>query len=159
MRFVAIALFVVLLVLPSPIAADPCVGLRAPVEGPVVAPFAPVGRYGGHWGIDIAAPEGSVVRAADGGQVTFSGSVVGRQAVTVDHGGGLRTTVSAVAERLVAAGQGVGRGMPIAVVGTHDGRAAVHVSVRVGSAYVDPADWLGCRPVSIPTALRLVPVP
>lgn len=159
MRLVAIAVVAVLVGLPSATTADPCVGLRAPVDGQVVAPYAPVGRYGGHWGIDIATAEGSVVRAADAGRVSFSGSVAGREAVTVDHGGGLRTTVSAVAERLVETGRPVDRGTPIAVAGLHDGRPAVHVSVRIGSTYVDPAGWFGCHAIAIPDALRLVPTP
>ena len=33
--------------------------LMAPVDGPVVAGYAPVGLYGGHWGLDYASAPGT----------------------------------------------------------------------------------------------------
>ena len=45
----------------------------APVRGPVVAGFAPVGSYGGHWGIDFGAVPGTPVRAQQ-----FSNSCYGQ---------------------------------------------------------------------------------
>ncbi len=81
--------------------------LQAPVPGSVVAPFAPAGRYEGHWGIDLAARYGSPVRASGSGVVTFAGSVAGMRSVTIDHGGGLRSSVSYLSEILVEAGTAV----------------------------------------------------
>lgn len=154
------SLFVLLLLgsLAVPLAPD-CVGLSPPVDGPVLRGFAPTGRYTGHFGVDLGVGEGTVVRAAGPGRVSFSGEVAGRSAVTIDHGGGLKSTVSAVAERLVSGGSRVAMGLPIAVSGEHDGQPAVHVSVRIDGRYVDPLDILACRVRPPAGALRLVPVP
>ncbi len=156
---VVVALLLVLLAVPSPVASGDCVGLEWPVEGAVVAGFAPVGRFGGHWGVDLAAPEGSTVRAAGPGVVSFSGEVAGTVAVTVDHGGGLKTTVSSVGERLVVAGTPVAAGQRIARSGVHDGRPSVHVSARIDGRYVDPLPLLGCAAAGPAGAVRLVPLP
>lgn len=156
---VVVALLLVLLAVPSPVASGECVGLERPVEGAVVAGFAPVGRYGGHWGVDLAVPEGSTVRAPGPGVVSFSGEVAGTAAVTVDHGGGLKTAVSSVAERLVAVGTRVVAGRPLARSGIHDGRPSVHVSARIDGRYVDPLPLLGCAAVRPAGAVRLVPLP
>ncbi len=71
-----------------------CAALRPPVDGVIVRGFAPVGRFGGHWGVDFKADPGTPVTAAGGGVVTFAGSVAGRLSVTIAHGGGLRTSYS-----------------------------------------------------------------
>src|SRR5918912_2069876 len=65
-----------------------------PVVGPVIRGFEPpTSPYGpGHRGIDIAAPEGTAVSAAAPGTVTFAGRVGGELFVTVDHGGGVKST-------------------------------------------------------------------
>ena len=65
--------------LASLLAAGPgCARLAPPVDGEITAPYAPIGRYGGHWGADFAAPPGSPVNTAAAGTVTFAGSVAGR---------------------------------------------------------------------------------
>jgi murein DD-endopeptidase MepM/ murein hydrolase activator NlpD len=143
----------------APVGGTGCLSLRPPVDGPVVRPFAPVGTYGGHWGADLAVPAGTVAVAQAPGVVSFSGSVAGTEAVTVDHGGGLRTTVSSVAVRLVATGAVVARSTPIALTGSHDDRDAVHASARVDGTYVDPVPLWRCIPATPGPGLRLVPVP
>jgi len=42
--------------------------LLAPVPGEQLAPYAPVGAYAGHWGIDLAAEVGTDVAAPIGGE-------------------------------------------------------------------------------------------
>ena len=129
-----------------------------PVAGPVVRSFAPIGRYGGHWGIDIATEQGSAVRAADGGYVTFAGSVAGMLSVTVAHGGGLRTSYSYLDEIAVVVGERVGRSAVIGKSGMDHDLEALHFSVRVGDRYQNPVRWLGCFETPHP-GLSLVPVP
>lgn len=132
------------------IASPSCAALAWPVSGEVVQGFLPTGRYSGHWGIDIAAPEGAPIRAADDGYVSFSGVVVGNRTVTVDHGG-LRTSYSYLSSRAVGKGDVVRRGDVVGIVGTHDGRVALHFSVRIGDRYIDRSDprirdglrWIG----------------
>ena len=74
-----------------------CAGLIPP-DGPVVRRFAPIGSYGGHWGVDVAMAPGTPVPAMDAGIVTFAGSIAERRSVTLDHGGGLRTSYSYLTE-------------------------------------------------------------
>lgn len=134
-----------------------CVGLDPPADGEIIAPFAPGPGYSGHWGVDFPlAPEGEV-RAAAGGRVTFSGRVVKNLVVTIDHGGGLKTSYSYLDRSLVTMGQRVNRGMVIgrATGGSlHDG---LHFSVRIDGEYVDPETVLGCQPAGPSAGLRLVP--
>ncbi|MFF4652402.1 peptidoglycan DD-metalloendopeptidase family protein [Streptomyces sp. NPDC001380] len=93
-----------------------------PVAGPVrvLQGFRPppLPWAAGHRGADLAAPEGSEVRAAAAGTVAFAGRVGGRSAVTVVHPGTgeppLRTTYLPVEPVLpvgarVEAGEVVGR--------------------------------------------------
>ncbi len=129
-----------------------------PVSGAVVRDYAPIGRYAGHWGIDIAAARGTAVLAADSGQVAFAGSVAGMLSVTVSHGGGLRTSYSYLDEVDVIVGQQVARLDVVGRSGADHGLEALHFSVRVGDRYHDPERWLGCF-AAPHLGLRLVPVP
>lgn len=113
-----------------------------PVSGPVARPFAPVGAYGGHWGVDLAVPPGTPVHAAAAGVVTFAGSVAGRSSVTIDHGG-MRTSYSYLSRVTVAPGP-IAAGAIVGLSGIDRGIAALHLSVRVGDRYVDPERLLGC---------------
>ena len=90
---------------PAPLmAGTACASLAAPVAGPIVRGFAPVGSYGGHWGIDFGTPASTPVAAAAGGVVTFAGSVAGMLSVSLDHGGGLKTSYSYLSEIAVSEG-------------------------------------------------------
>lgn len=151
-------ILIVLLLAPAPVAATSCPGLALPIEGEILRPYAPTGPYAGHWGIDIAATEGSAVGAADDGTVSFAGEVAGVKSVTVDHGGGLRTSYSYLSQIGVRRGQWVPEGATVGYSGLDHDLAAIHFSVRVGDVYQDPQRWLGCLSVPHP-ALSLVPVP
>lgn len=154
---VATLLALVLVVTSSELGTS-CVGLSPPVETEISEPYAPTGRYSGHWGVDFSpAAEPEPVRAAAAGTVTFSGTVVENLTVTLDHGGGLRTSYSYLASSSVTTGEWVRRGDTLGVTG--DAHDAVHFSVRIGGQYRDPEPMLGCRSVAPATALRLVPVP
>ena len=139
---------------PGPDAGASCVGLSAPVEAPLTRPFAPVGRYDGHWGIDFGAPREPEVTAAAAGDVTFAGVVVDNRAVTIDRGGGLSSSYSYLDALAVQPGDVVDRatviGVPVA--GDHD---HLHFSVRLGGRYVDPELVLGCQRRGPRDALRL----
>ena len=133
--------------------------LGRPVSGDVVRPFAPVGRYGGHWGVDLAAPIGTPVRASAGGTVTFAGSVAGVRSVTVHHGGGLRTSYSYLSAIDVRSQQVVRSGRVLGESGLDHGRAALHWSLRSGDEYRDPLAATGCgyRPFLVRLAGALPP--
>src|SRR5207237_6586818 len=102
----------------------------------------PLGPYGpGHRGVDYAAPAGTVVRAAGSGRVSFAGDVAGATYVTVDHGGGVRTTYGSLAEVAVASGSFVARGAVLGSAGPPpDGHppGVLHFGLRIGDRYVDP---------------------
>lgn len=157
-RFVMFCALLLLALISAPAVAEspPCVGLRWPVAGDVIAPYAPQGRYAGHWGIDIAAGSGSMVGAAASGRVTFAGDVAGNRTVTIDHGGGLRTSYSYLDERSVRAGSWIEPGETVGRSGSPHASPGLHFSVRVSGAYVDPLAWLGCQTYEPARALRLV---
>lgn len=130
-----------------------------PVDGGVIAPYAPVGEYAGHWGLDYSAEPGSAVRAPASGVVTFAGSVAGMRTVTLEPVPGLKVSLSYLATVEVSTGSHVGRGERIGTSGLPHGVPGVHLSVRVDGRYVDPVAYLGCRSTDITRALRLVTPP
>jgi murein DD-endopeptidase MepM/ murein hydrolase activator NlpD len=121
-----------------------------PANGPVTSGYGwrthPI--YGDrrlHTGIDIGAPYGSAVVAADNGTVTFVGVMSGYgNVVIVDHGGGLATTYNHLSAFLVGEGQSVGRGEQIAEVGCtgYCTGPHLHFEVRVNGTPVDPMPYL-----------------
>lgn len=125
------------------------------LPGPVVMPFAPDGPYAGHWGVDVGSVVGEPVSAPVGGEVTFAGSVVGVQTVTIRHGSA-RISLSYLASLTVETGDIVRRGQQVGTSGIHGGRPAFHLSVRRGDRYVDPQRW-ACPPGSGGGTLRLLP--
>ncbi|HVR33368.1 MAG TPA: M23 family metallopeptidase [Acidimicrobiia bacterium] len=107
------------------------------LPGPITAPFAPEGRFGGHWGVDVALPFGSSVNAPLDGIISHAGSVAGVRSVTIRQGAYL-VSVSYLASVETTVGVGVRRGDPIGRAGNHGGGPGFHVGVRVFGAYVDP---------------------
>ncbi|MFP5298318.1 MAG: murein hydrolase activator EnvC family protein, partial [Actinomycetota bacterium] len=158
MRPTALVIAVVLLTV-GPARAQGTV-LVPPVDAPIVSYFeAPGSPYGpGHRGVDYGVPEGSDVRASAAGTVLFAGSVAGDPAVTIDHGGGLHTTYSVLADIDVSEGDAVRSGTIIGSVGTSHGTGdqGLHFGVKLDGAYVDPEDLLIALDPS--DAIRLVPV-
>ncbi len=104
-----------------------------------------VGEERFHSGIDIAAPEGSPIKAAEAGTVVFSGMVSGYgNLVEIDHGKGLVTKYAHTQENLVSVGQHVGVGQLIARVGA-TGRSTgphLHFEVHQNGRPVDPQLFL-----------------
>lgn len=151
----------VLIVLATPMAASgvddgrSCVGLSVPTDGEIVRRFRPIGRYEGHWGIDWGESSSNDVRAAAGGVVTFSGVVVDNRTVTIDHGGGLKTSYSYLSVSRTHRGDRIRRGETIGDIGTGTDHGDLHFSVRIHGRYVDPQPMLGCRRSSPMAALSL----
>jgi len=99
------------------------------------------GKQALHRGIDLAAPEGSPVRAALGGVVRSAGERGDYGlAVEVAHDDGYTTLYAHASELLVREGERVTPGQTIARVG-HTGRSTgphLHLEVRKHSRPVDP---------------------
>jgi hypothetical protein len=125
-------------------AADPAVGTYAwPVVGPVIRGFEPPPDpySAGHRGIDIGAPFGTGMVAAQDGVVAFAGWVAGALYISIDHPDGVRSTYSWLSSSSVSAGEAVVRGQVIGASGSgHPGSASphLHFGTRVGSMYLDP---------------------
>ena len=124
----------------------------------VQRPFeAPVKRWlPGHRGVDLQAPPGTPVRAPQSGTVSFSGTVVDREVLTIDHGEGHRSSFEPVTAS-VRRGEHVTRGQVVATVsapghGAHG--TAVHWGVREGDEYVNPLRFVTDLRPSV-----LLPVP
>lgn len=117
-----------------------------PLHGDLLRPYdAPENPYApGHRGVDVGARRGALVRASAPGVVSFAGSVVGNDTVTVDHGEGLRTSYSYLDEILVSRGDHLERGDPLGTVGDGhpDGDLPphVHLSARRDGVYLDPLE-------------------
>ncbi|MEX2624388.1 MAG: peptidoglycan DD-metalloendopeptidase family protein [Acidimicrobiia bacterium] len=127
------------------VAATFAICLQAPVPGPVVEQFAPVGQFGGHWGVDFAAPVGTVVGSPVAGRVSFAGTVAGMRTVTVDPGGGILVSVSYLTSVTASPGEVVRVGEELGRSGVAHGRPAVHLSLREHGRYLDPAPYFSCR--------------
>jgi murein DD-endopeptidase MepM/ murein hydrolase activator NlpD len=123
--------------------------LRPPAAGPVTRGFeATSSPYGpGHRGVDLAAGPGTSVRAPAAGRVVFAGPVAGRAWVSLLVAAGVVVTVGPLASPGERPGPRAAPGDPVRagarvgwLVDGHDG--AVHLSVRVDGAYVDPLPYL-----------------
>lgn len=133
--------------------------LTAPVNGPVIAEYSPIGQYGGHWGIDYSAVLGTPVRAPVSGTVTFAGSVAGMKSVTIQPVPGFKVSLSYLSAIHVTKGDRVERGEVVAVSGIEDGVPGGHLSTRLDGRYTDPVPQMGCRSTDVTRALRLVAPP
>lgn len=100
---------------------------------------------GGHSGIDICAPVGSTIRAADSGYVTFAGYQGGYgKFLIIDHGNGVVTRYAHCSSFKVSVGQNVSKGQGVASVGM-TGRTTgphLHFEVLSGGSFVNPMKYL-----------------
>jgi len=127
-------------------------GLLWPASGSVSSSFGPRGNAH-HDGIDIAAPEGTPIRAALDGTVAYVGALRGYgKVVILSHEGGLTTVYAHNSKNLVGQGTRVRRGTVIASVG-QTGRTTgpnLHFEVRKDNQARDPMVFL---PKKTPSSL------
>lgn len=112
-----------------------------PVRGPIMKSF---GRSQGirHDGIDISAPRGTAIKAADSGKVIYSGSEIKGYGniVIIKHGPIFSSVYAHNAVNLVREGDRVQKGQLIARVG-RTGRAKgahLHFEIRNHNRPIDP---------------------
>jgi murein DD-endopeptidase MepM/ murein hydrolase activator NlpD len=121
-------------------------GLRWPVRAKVVGPFGPTPDGQQNDGINLSVPEGTPVKAAEDGVVTYAGNAIKRYGnlVLVHHANGYTTTYAHLSELLVKRNDTVKRGQEIARSGQTGGvsKPQLHFEVRRGSTPVDPMPFL-----------------
>jgi murein DD-endopeptidase MepM/ murein hydrolase activator NlpD len=130
---------------PLPIAKpQPVVGngmLQWPVKGVITTYFSST-----HQAIDIAAPAGSPVLAADKGVVTWAGWISngGGLQVAIDHGNGIVTRYDHLGSIYVSIGDALARGEKFAAVGCTGWCTGphVHFEVIVNGVHVNPLRYL-----------------
>lgn len=128
----------------------PTGNFRWPCSGRISSTFGYRKSPGGigstnHKGIDIAAPKGSPVYAADGGTVCYSGWMSGLgYLVQIDHGNGIVTWYGHNSSLLVSVGQHVYKGQQIARVGSTGNSTGnhCHFEVRVNGTARNPLNYL-----------------
>ncbi|KRE15037.1 hypothetical protein ASE63_17485 [Bosea sp. Root381] len=116
---------------------------RWPARGRVIAGFS--GR-GGNEGINIAVPEGTPVKAAEGGTVAYAGSELKGYGnlVLIRHPNGYVSAYAHNGELNVKRGETVKRGQVVAKSGQTGNVSSpqLHFELRKGSSPVDPTPYL-----------------
>ncbi len=132
---------------PAPAGDGACGSLRlaAPVKGTVTSGFGP--RWGrNHDGLDIAAPTGTAIRAAECGVVSFSGVQSGYgNMVCVKHSSRFETCYAHMSRTAASNGQRVQKGQVIGYVGCTGNCTGphLHFETRVDGGARDPRPYLG----------------
>lgn len=116
---------------------------RWPARGRVIAGY---GGKGGNEGINIAVPEGTPVKAAEGGVVAYAGSELKGYGnlVLIRHPNGYVSAYAHNGDLGVKRGETVKRGQVIAKSGQTGNVASpqLHFELRKGSTPVDPMPYL-----------------
>ena len=131
-------------------------GFERPLVGPITGVYGSQRVYNGipkspHYGLDYAAPKGTLVMAPGSGTVRmahrdlfYSGGTL-----IIDHGHGLSSTFLHLSDILVAVGTRVKRGEAIAKVGSTGRATGPHLDWRMNwhKQRIDPALVLLALPV------------
>jgi len=117
-----------------------------PVSGKIISTFGPAAGGTHNDGINIQAPEGTTVAAAETGVVAYAGNELRGfgNLLLVKHDGGWVTAYAHNQVLLVKKGDKVRRGQAIARVGSTGGVSGpqLHFELRSGTKAVDPLDHL-----------------
>ena len=117
-----------------------------PVNGTVISGFGNLGSGRKNDGINIKAPLGTAVKAADSGIVAYAGSELKGfgNLILIKHGDGWITAYAHNDKLLVRKGQKVARGEKIATVGSTGTVTTpqLHFEVRTGKKAVNPRSYL-----------------
>lgn len=122
------------------------VAFRWPVRGRIISGFGSKPNGSSNEGINFAVPEGTEVKAAEGGVVAYAGNELKGYGnlVLVRHAGGWVTAYAHASEIMVKRGDVVRRGQVIAKSGKSGNvdSPQLHFEVRRGATPVDPMQHL-----------------
>lgn len=134
---------------PAPAAEEPAeqaANFRWPAQGRVISGFGARSASGANDGINIAVPEGTPVRAAEGGTVIHADDALKGygKLVLVRHPNGYVSVYAHNGEIKVKRGESVKRGQVIAASGSSGNVTSpqLHFQLRKGSQAVDPMKLL-----------------
>lgn len=122
-----------------------------PIQGTLTTSFGAYREYNDgrresrHGGLDLAAPTGTPVLAANAGRVVFAGPLqVYGNGIVLDHGLGLASAYFHLNTIAVQMGQMVQKGEVIGTVGNTglSTGAHLHWEMRLGNVPVDPTQWM-----------------
>ena len=117
-----------------------------PVSGQIISTFGPAAGGTHNDGINISAPEGTTVAAAESGTVAYAGNELRGfgNLLLLKHDGGWVTAYAHNQVLLVKKGDKIRRGQAIARIGSTGGVGApqLHFELRSGTKAVDPLDHL-----------------
>ncbi|MDE2167133.1 MAG: peptidoglycan DD-metalloendopeptidase family protein [Alphaproteobacteria bacterium] len=117
-----------------------------PVQGRIIGRYGTTAAGTHNDGINIAAPKGAPVRAADAGVVAYAGNELRGYGnlVLIKHAGGWMTAYAHNGTVLVHRGEVVKRGQEIATVGATGivSEPQLHFEIRKGIRAFDPTQYL-----------------
>ena len=130
----------------KPDATSALPSFRWPVRGRVIAAYGAKTSGKQNDGINVAVPEGTPVKAAEDGVVTYAGNELKGfgNLVLVKHSNGYVTAYAHASELMVKRGETIKRGQIIGKAGqTGDvSSPQLHFEIRQGSTPVDPSKFL-----------------
>ena len=117
-----------------------------PVKGTVISKFGTIGKGRTNDGINIKAPLGTTVKAADSGTVAYAGNELKGfgNLILIKHNDGWVTAYAHNDRLVVKKGDKVKKGEKIATVGSTGGvnTPQLHFEVRAGKKAVNPQNYL-----------------
>jgi murein DD-endopeptidase MepM/ murein hydrolase activator NlpD len=123
-----------------------------PVHGPILAAYGSRGDGSRNDGINIGAPRGAAVEAADAGIVAYTGNELRGYGnlVLIKHPNGWISAYAHCDQLLVKRGEKVARGQVIARVGStgNVSEPQLHFELRRGHQAVDPREFLAPLPAA-----------
>lgn len=128
---------------PPPLAGK---GFIWPVKGEVVVDFGPMAKGQHNDGVNITAPRGTPVRAAENGVVAYVGNELKGfgNLLLIKHADGWMTAYAHNEQLMVKKGESVRRGQQIATVGSSGNVTVpqIHFEIRKGTEAVNPSDYI-----------------
>ena len=117
-----------------------------PVQGKIISKFGVIAKGRNNDGINIKAPLGAAVKAADSGTIAYAGNELKGfgNLILIKHNDGWITAYAHNDRLLVRKGQKVRKGEKIATVGSSGGVSSpqLHFEIRAGKKAVNPSLYL-----------------